>query len=212
MKPIIFAKISDMKYYKGCTPDDMPVNGGSYVKEHEYAHECKNFFAADTDDGKGACLGFAMLTGGQGSKYPELHIENIVGCSTLKKEAQVDDVIVVWCSKARGSQNMRVVGFYKHATVYRDAKVAEFPEEEQIFNFIADKENCVLLPYSERHSNSKWYVPTSGKNNSSFGFGRHSLWYGGSNTDNADEIAFVERMIKSVEEYDGENWIDEGIV
>ena len=29
MKPIIFVRIADMKYYKGITENDVPDNGGS---------------------------------------------------------------------------------------------------------------------------------------------------------------------------------------
>ena len=43
MKPIIFARVADMKLYKGITETDRPVNGGAYVRETNDAHECFNF-------------------------------------------------------------------------------------------------------------------------------------------------------------------------
>ena len=78
MKPIIFARIADMKFYKGITDTDKPVNGGSYVKDTNYAHECYNFDPVILEDNKEYCLGFTQLLGG---KDPQLHIERIVGCT-----------------------------------------------------------------------------------------------------------------------------------
>ena len=45
MKPIIFARISNMSYYKGVTDRDRPENGGSYVGGTGMARECFNFDA-----------------------------------------------------------------------------------------------------------------------------------------------------------------------
>lgn len=211
MKPIIFARIADMKYYRGITEKDVPANGGSYVKETNEAHECYNFLEATMDDEKEYCLGFTQLIGRSRNGNIQLHIEKIVGCAGYKKEDVVDDVTVVFCSKAYNSKTMRVVGFYKHATIYRNCQFAEFDEDYiQEFNFIAEKENCVLLPYNERHRGKKWYVPTSGGNGYSFGYGRSNIWYAGSNTTNENEIDYVERMISSIENYSGENWMNEG--
>ena len=52
MKPIIFARVADMKYYRGITDKDKPYNGGSYVANTGYAHECFNFdpIIFDNDD------------------------------------------------------------------------------------------------------------------------------------------------------------------
>lgn len=211
MKPIIFVRIADMKYYKGITEQDVPNNGGSYVNETQEAGECYNYDAVTFDDNKEYCLGFAMITGGRIDKEPQLHIERMAGCQLAKKEEKITDATVVWVSKARNSQTMRVVGFYKNATVYRQYQYAEFDTGYvQAYNFIAEKKDCVLLPYTERHGNSKWYVPSSQRNNSTFGFGRANIWYAGSDTEDAGEIAYVERMIESIENYQGVNWIDEG--
>ena len=208
MKPIIFVRISSMKYYKG-TANDTPENGGSYVTSTGDAHECYNFDSVDFEDGTSKCLGFAMITGKR-SENPQIKIENIVGCDSMKNEESIDGVTVVWCAKAHGSRNMRVVGFYKNATVYRHSQYVDFDTGyTQQFNFVADKKDCVLIPWNKRFSDNKWYVPTSGKNNASYGFGRSSIWYGGSHTDDKKEIEYVEKMIQSTDNYNDENWIDE---
>ena len=206
MKPIIFVRISSMKYYKG-TLNDTPENGGSYVTETGDAHESYNFDALDFNDGTSKCLGFAMLTG---NKVNQIKLENITGCDAMKREDKVDGVTVVWCAKAARTQNVRVVGFYKNATVYRYHQYLDFENGySQEFNFVADKKDCVLIPYNKRFSDNRWYVPTSGKNYADYGFGRSSVWYGGSHTDNEKEIEFVKKMLYNIENYDGENWIDE---
>lgn len=208
MKPIIFARITDMKYYKGITDNDKPVNGGSYVKDTNMAHECYNFDVAQVEDGKEQCLGFTMLMGGNN---PQLHIEKIVGCKSLKNSDVANDVIVVFCARPGNGKTTRIVGFYKHATVYRYPQVQDFYAVEggiyeQEYNFIADKDDCVLLPYNERFD-GKWFVPKSGKMGYDFGFGHSNIWYAASDTYNTEEIEYVNRLIDNIENYDGQNLV-----
>jgi len=40
-----------MKYYKGVSDQDIPMNGGSYVTEHKGGGEVYNFCPIDVDDG-----------------------------------------------------------------------------------------------------------------------------------------------------------------
>lgn len=209
MKPIIFARVTDMKYYRGITDSDKPYNGGAFVKDTGYAHECYNFDAVSFNGmDQEYCLGFCQLPGhSKNGKDIELHIENIPGCKLMKNEEKIEDAIVVFCSKSYNSKNMRVVGFYKNATIFREQQACGFGEDYvQFYSFLAKKEDCVLLPFRERHSQSKWYVPSSGKNGSDFGFGRSNIWYAG-NSHNQKEIEYVNRMIESIEQYDGENWM-----
>lgn len=214
MKPIIFARVASMKYYKGITKEDKPYGGGSYVSDTGMAHECYNFKPElDEKDGNEYCLGFAMLNGVLGMDA-ELHLEKMNGCEKMQNEESIEGVTVVFCASSPNSKTMRVVGFYKNATVYRKAQVLNFQTVEndgiyeQYFNFIAKKEDCVLLPYTERHSNSKWYVPLKGRMGAKFGFGRSNIWFARCAYDNNELKNYLERMIQSVETYDGENWID----
>lgn len=222
MKPIIFARVADMKYYRGITELDKPYNGGSYVNDTGYADECYNF-SADVQDGEGRlkCIGFVQLPGGH--NVEQLHIEKIVGCALLKNEEKVEDVLVVFVSKAPNAKTMRVVGFYKNATVYRYQhrmifeKAQKTPSDEQedgyeqVYQFETAKENCVLLPYQERHSGSKWFVPSSSSKYHTFGFGRSNIWFAGGKGASEKELDYVEKIIKSVEDYQGENWMDKEV-
>jgi hypothetical protein len=213
MKPIIFARISDMEYYKGITPTDKPRNGGSHVDETGEAHEAFNFDAIEFN-GEKICLGFAMLIGNSSQTNLQIRLESMIGGKHLKKEQYVDGVTVVWCAKDPFENHIRVVGFYKNATVYRHSQEMDFFDENnelcyvQNYNFVAKEENCVLLPYGERNRN-KWRVPTSGKNGANFGFGRSSIWYANSNGENPKEDKFVECMLENIDNYTGKNLMEE---
>ena len=212
MKPIIFCNIAYMKYYKGIIKGiDEPVNGGAYVKKNNDAHEAYNFdcFRGEGDE-TDFCIGFVMLAQSLKNKTSQLHIEKINGCQLSKNEESVDGVTVVWCAKPDNIYGRRVVGWYKDATVYRCPQYEFRNELEQEFNFIAKKENCVLLPEKERLS-SKWIVPSSGHNGYDFGFGRSNLWYAQGTENNSRLKRYIERLSAKIGKYTGENWIDKEV-
>ena len=207
MRPVVFVRVADMKYYQGITDQDVPVNGGSYVMDTGLAHECYNFqpVVQDGEDHE-KCLGFFMMIGGKGVE--QLHIEKMPGCEALKPEDAAYGVAVLFVSKALSSKTMRVVGFYKDAVAYRYPQYMEFSGGYcQQYQFEAKKENCVVLPYSERFSDPKWYVPSSTSKYSDFGFGRSHAWFAGSKGASEKECDYVERMLTAIENYQGENWM-----
>ena len=214
MKPIIFVKITEMEYYRGITDSDKPYKGGAYVQKTGDAGECYNFDPVNFN-GEEVCLGFAMLIGNSRNTNIQIKLENIIGCKGFNKEDSVDDVIVVWCALNEKSRTMRVVGFYKNATVFRRTQHIDLYDEEgnfvaeQYYNFIADKKDCVLLPLRERFMKSEWFVPLSGKYGYDFGFGHSSVWFANGKYFNPDEQAFAEQMIKNIENYNGKNLMDE---
>lgn len=212
MRPIIFARVADMKYYKGITDTDKPENGGSYVSDTGLAHECNNFapvIQAGEDYEK--CIGFCMMSGGKNG-VSQLHIEKIAGCEACKKEEACEGVTVVFVSKSSRAKSMRVVGFYKNAIVYRYPHFMEFDGGyEQMYWFEAKKEDCVVLPYSTRFGTSAWYVPNSTAKDD-FGFGRSQVWYAGSKGASKKELEYVERMIQSIDSYQGENWMEKEVM
>ena len=63
---VIFCNIAWMKEYKGITVDDIPKNGGSFVKENNDCCECTNFL-----DLNHKCYGFIQ------NKGNSLHIERL---------------------------------------------------------------------------------------------------------------------------------------
>ena len=213
MKAIIFARIADMEYYRGKTDTDIPHNGGAYVDENEDGGECYNFSPAIIDEEE-YCLGYVRLVGNS----VQLRLENIIGCSACKNEEIIDGVTVVWCATQEDKKSTRVVGFYKNATVYRYPQDIDFVDDDGIayasqeYNFIAKKEDCVLIPRHDRYTKSEWYIPLSGKHGYDFGFGRSNIWFANSKERNRAEQEFVEKMITSIEKYNGKNIIDEEVI
>ena len=201
---ILFCKISWMKYYKGVQAGlDEPKNGGSYVKEHGEGHECFNFEAVLDPDGTEWCLGFVETKETRANKRNELHFEKIDGCELLKNEPFVDDVLVVWC--ATGDRDTSVVGWYNNATVFRRYEELEFDNGYiQSYNVLARKEDCVLLPWTDR-TERKWETRVAKKHG--FGFGQSMVWYA------QEEKAqpYLKKLVDDILSYNGENWIDRSV-
>lgn len=204
---ILFCNIAWMKEYRGIVPgEDVPMNGGSYVNNNNDAHEKYNFYPVYIDDtDEKYCLGFYETKSHNGIDVNQMHIENINGCEACKKESFVDDVLVVFCAKHPAHNFTTVVGWYKHATVYRLYQEAEFePGDIQYFNILAKSKDCVLLPTSLRSRKLLWEVPRKG-NGRPFGFGRANVWYASEEDSRLED--YLKKITSQIEEYDGENWI-----
>ena len=107
-----------------------------------------------------------------------------------------------------------MVGWYKHATVYRNCEVMRFPSEDeegyydQAYNAIARKEDCVLLPRASRRKANIWKVPRKSKG-VAYGFGQSNVWFAQGREENKLLDQFLNRIVKQIEEYSGKNWLDE---
>jgi hypothetical protein len=128
----------------------------------------------------------------------------------MNKEDSIDDVLVVYCAKHPYHKFTSVVGWYKHATVFRFYDVIEFPSDDeegvyqQAYNAIAKKENCVLLPRTARRI-TEWNVPRR-QNGAAYGFGQANVWFA---EDNTPLLAgYLNKLIDKIMHYTGENWID----
>ena len=181
---IVILRTGNMKFYKGIKPDaerqfrDELRFGGDYVAQHH--------------------------TGG--GKRRRILVENILGCDDLRpSDPAAEDVLAVWCARIEeASESVRVMGWYHHATVFREYQEYPFTDENgeiQTFeyNVSAPAKGCVLLPAGERYS-YRWHVPR-GKHN----LGRSNIWYARENP------AFLEQLVQKIEEYEkygGENWLD----
>ena len=202
---ILFCKISNMRYYKGVCDADQPKFGGKYVEENGYGHEEINFMPLETDGEELECFGFVEPKSNRGTRNT-LHIENIEGCEACKNEDCIEDVLVIWCAKQdRG--NVSVVGWYKHATVWRNLQDWTFTdsegvEHERVYNVIAKAKDCVLIP-ADRRNNNRWNVVTA-KYTKSYGFGQSMVWY----PTQPEAKVFLDRLVENIENYEEENWLD----
>ena len=94
----------------------------------------------------------------------------------------------------------------KHATVFRHYQEAVFaPEDIQYYNAIANSSDCVLLPAGIRSRKVQWEVPRK-SNGWAYGFGRANVWYASEEDSRLQD--YLTRLVKQIDEYDGENWID----
>lgn len=74
--------------------------------------------------------------------------------------------------------------------------------DTQWYNVEAKSENCVLLPRDTRHRHI-WDAPVA--KTKGYGFGQSMLWY----ASEPEAASFVERLLKNMEEYNGDNWLNE---
>jgi len=198
----LFCKISAMKYYKGACEKDQPYNGGKFVLENGYGAEQYNFLSVEVEGVGELCLGFVETKTNPAKGSPnDLHFEKIKGCETLKNEDSVDGVLVVWCATTALNETS-IVGWYRNATIFRTYQECEFDTGDvQLYNVIALKENCVLLPQGERHRHI-WDAPVAKVR--TFGFGQSMIWY--ASEDAAQK--YIIDITDQIENYKGENWID----
>lgn len=152
-----------MERYQG-DDDDIPLGGGSFVEENETGHEIYNF--------QPRCLKGEAQVRYYGCFYLENYKDlNLKKIGELSKNSVPTDVTVVFYAKDPRVGGKFIVGFYTNATVYSQMQEAEDLDGELInFHFVAELENCRLLPNDRR----KFKVPNEGRSN---------IWYGGENND-----------------------------
>lgn len=150
---VLFARIGYMDYYQGAKDGDFPVGGGSYNKDNTGFEAC-NFL-----DVRGKVYGYYQPSMNSGKINLERinpkklgldKLENVlvIFFSTLPQPiAQkniIDDV---------NSSSAVIIGWYKNATVFRDAQQIDreiHGIEQNIYFIEADVEDSYLLPVDKR--------------------------------------------------------------
>ncbi len=201
---IVFCKTAYMKYYNGVTLDDMPYNGGSYIAQNGTGGEVLNFTpTVHKVTGEEFCFGFFETTHDKTkSSSKKFHIEKIKGCDAMKNADSLDDVLVVWCATADTNETV-IVGWYKHATVYRNYQCITFDDgTEQYYNVSAKADNCVLLPDTGLRRRPEWKAPLA-KKTRLYGFGQSAVWY----ANEASANHYIESLISNIESYNGTNLV-----
>lgn len=170
-----------MARYDGIDGDSIQ-RGGSYNKS-EIGHEVCNFSNVDSK-----VYGYVQPTGRL----------NIVKLGAGKNDDYINDVTVIWTA-GPDSGGTAIVGWYKNATVYRDAQKLNAPSELQIHNgissyrILADASDAVLLPVHKRD----FMIPRAIKG----GIGQSNVWY----ADKPESAVLVESTLALVnsEQYGG---------
>lgn len=184
MQKILFTNIGWMKRYRGHSNSDKIKGGGSYNPDDK--HEAFNFQDAD-----GHCYGYVQPT-----KWSEIKIERI-DPSCLKSDDYLDDVLVVWTATNPIEGGTFIIGWYKHARVYRtfqyDAKLKE--RNGYDYNIEARSSDCTLLIEKERTRQ----VPRA-TNALNRGFmGQSNIWYADNET--AEVTRFRQSVLDYIENY-----------
>ncbi|CAG0983214.1 hypothetical protein ANRL3_02267 [Anaerolineae bacterium] len=158
MTRILFCNTGWMRKYQGLKQDPI-IGGGAYVREHGYGHEIFNFKQSN-----GFLYGFVQSKSG-------INVERL---GAQKNSDTIDDVLVVWVATDPQGGTF-IVGWYKHATVYRKYQSPP-PNSNRVHNgeqigFIvkAKHADCTLLSIDQRVLS----VPRRQKG----GMGQSNVWY-----------------------------------
>lgn len=214
---LLFCNIAYMKYYKGTCEKDKAYGGGSFVDANGYGHEEFNFkpeyieFKDSIMEPGEYCLGFFETKMTKGQRINELHIERIEGCNDSAEE--VDNVLTIFCAPRQFQNYTTVVGWYKNSTVYRHYQDCIFPSDDcsepyvQSYNIIAKAEDCILMPVKAR-TRDLWNVPRRAAG-ASYGLGQANVWFAEGRENNKLLDEYLKRIVDQIENYRGENWVNE---
>lgn len=175
--PILFCNVGWMKYYNGIDGDSLE-RGGQY-NQHSTGSEVCNF-SNDT----GNLYGFVQPTG------QKIMIERL---GAGKKDDSVSGVTVVWTASPEEG-GTAVVGWYKDATIFREAQKIAKPSAIQkkngvsTFRIKAPAEKAVLLPIEHRKPMIRRAVKG--------GIGQSNVWF----ADKKESQEIVSRVISLINE------------
>lgn len=167
MSRYIFLRTAWMEHYKGVKKNDIPIGAGSYVTENADGGEVYNFQPL-----RGKYYGYARIQKGRGLRLTRL------GAST--GDELIEDITVVLFGRNPETGGQRIIGWYEHATLYRDTQRLQNNKRNNHPWYVATAEvdNAYLVP----EDNRLFPVPDNGP-------GQSNAWY--------------------VEEYDDRNYLRE---
>ncbi len=148
---ILMVRIAWMKYYEGRVNIDIPRSGAKYIKTNKNGGELNNF-----KNYKGKYYAYIPLFG-------SINIQNL-GANI--NDEFIKGILVVFCATHPVEKGMRIVGWYKNATVYKYAQSNSFSE----YYFIeSDAKNVTRIDADNRFCN----IPDTFGRSASFFFSLH---------------------------------------
>lgn len=187
---MIFFNTAYMKEYNGITVDDIPYNGGKYVDETGNAGEKYNFAPFDDEFVYGFAEPGHTKGGWKNGSQKELHIEKID--PSCMGSDHLDDVIVVMCANSPLLSKTVVVGWYNHATVYRNPKVFDIGGEKHWMICKCRIEDAHLIEEKDRD----FTIPRAAKDGT--GFGQANYWYANQDKDYEFRLKVLDYLKQSV--------------
>lgn len=168
MPPIIYFNIGWMKHYGGSDADDPTIGGHEWLADHKHGLECFNFLPTKAGEL-------------QGYRPPGTRDRvNIDRLGARPGDDFIKGVLVVWLAREPGSGKTLVVGWYRDATVYREARFGRFRLEgmPSEYSVAASKADAVLVPVGARS-----FQVSSSRTAPGEGFGQKPTWYGSPTVD-----------------------------
>lgn len=187
---IIFFTGAWMHFYDGIG-NDLPTNGGDYIKKYGFGGEVYNFRNSD-----GRNYGYVMVKGGT-LDLTRINLgQKVIGDT-------IENVICIFvATHPKGGR--RIVGWYQNARIYSDyqyytgndrkimTKLEDWGDSDQVGYYAFANENTVtLLNEEERFAAPK--IP-----NGKGGFGQSNVWY----ADSEIGISIRNQVIKFITEYE----------
>lgn len=205
---VIFCNIAWMKEYAGVSEEDIPKNGGKFVKNNKFGCESLNFFIYNK-----FCYGYVKVPG------KKMSIERID--NEAEGKASVQGVTVIWV--ASDGKSEKIVGWYENAIAYREQKFIndeylEFHDNDRNwlpYNFKAEYGDCYLI----REEKRQYIIERASKAGKGKGLGQSNIWYADSEDAKVkiipDVLEYIERIketdtVKLFNESDYEDNIPEG--
>ncbi|WP_435694247.1 DUF3883 domain-containing protein [Uruburuella suis] len=187
---VLFCNIGWMEKYQGDSDSDRIKGGGAYVTKNETGFEIYNFKNIN-----GMVYGYVQPPG-SGEDYfnAEIKIERLA--EEKKQDLFIDDVLVIWTAtrpKELG-KGTTVVGWYKHAKVFRRMQKFNLPlyQEKCIegYRIAALADDVVLLPLDARIID----IPRRVKG----AIGQSNIWY----ADKEESKPYREKALRFIEDYE----------
>jgi hypothetical protein len=189
---VLFVRIGWMRFYGGPVPgDEKPIGGGRYNKA-KIGHEVYNF----------------QKTGVKlyGYFQPSM-MSHMVALERIDREGmnaeRLDNVLVVFVA-TRPEGKQVTVGWYRHATVFRE-QIARSPGKPPGFGHFctAMEENCILLPEEKRVIE----VPKGFG-----GMGQSNIWYPLEMNGKPKQAPWFQDALSFVDEYQVGNILAEPLI
>lgn len=147
MEKVILCRTAWMKFYEGRANKDIPRSGAKYIKKNKTGGEIYNF-----KDVKGKVFAY----------FPDIGNPNLKNLDIENCGEALSNVTVVFCATHPTESGMRVVGWYKNATVFPEPQIGHY---NNWVHTSAKYKNALLLQEDDR------VFDVSGI------FGRSSLFY-----------------------------------
>ena len=121
-----------------------------------------------------------------------------------EKQNDQSELVPFWCfGKNQSVKIERLVPMYPMSK--DEVNYERLIKILSLYNAIANSSDCVLLPAGIRSRKVQWEVPRK-SNGWAYGFGRANVWYASEEDSRLQD--YLTRLVKQIDEYDGENWID----